>query len=177
MATSPSNPFDCPIMMTSCDLILIGSAGAWVVLSGLPEGQRLEERDSVSALSMWASEDEVLFKPPSLLTLLWTAEEASYTPEVCRFCPIKGARLRQPRTWTAFVAQVRTLDSLRRLWPPPLFLAGTAQKRASRCPGYPFHVRGRGETHSPFAADISVYCKFYPMFCWLYTHNIYPISM
>ena len=82
-------------MMTSCDLILIGSAGAWVVLSGLPEGQRLEERDSVSALSMWASEDEVLFKPPSLLTLLWTAEEASYTPEVCRFCPIKahGPRL------------------------------------------------------------------------------------
>lgn len=51
MATSPSNPFDCPIMMVSRDLIsslvlLIGSAGAWVVFSGLPEGLCLQERDS-----------------------------------------------------------------------------------------------------------------------------------
>ena len=58
--------------------------------------------------------------------LHWTADTRTYVPAICDLCPMKGIRLRKPKTWCDFVLQVRTIDSLR----GPLaafFLAGTSQ--------------------------------------------------
>lgn len=58
-----------------------------------PKEQVKTEALPLSSLSHWASEDEVLFRPPLLLTVLYTFSERTYTAETARFCPLKGARI------------------------------------------------------------------------------------
>ena len=82
MSTSTSAPFDCPIVVVSpCDFERLGLLFFHVFLKGYVSRGGI----NMSSLSVWAGRDEVVFRPPSLLTLHWTADEGTFTSAACGF--------------------------------------------------------------------------------------------
>ena len=112
MSTSTSAPFDCRIVLVSCfiNLLLDCQYLGHCVFQVFVKGKVSKPGMPLSSLSLWREEDEVVFRPPSLLTLLWTTKKDSYEPGASGLCPLKGVQLRRPQSWQQLVAQVRPVS-------------------------------------------------------------------